>query len=54
MGNIASLKCCKMAGPMVAAVGGLLALFFAAWRSRPDKVFETDTNCEEAVITAEH
>ena len=53
VGNIASLKSCKMAGPVVVAVGGLLSLFFAAWSSRPDKFVE-NTNCEEAVTMAEH
>ena len=53
MGNIASLKSCKVAGAVVVAVGGLLSLFFAAWSSRPDKFVE-NINCEEAVIAAEH
>ena len=53
MGNTASLKCCKMAGPVVVPVGGLLLLFFAAWSSRPDEFVE-NTNCEDAVNTAEH
>ena len=53
MGNTASLKCCKMAGPVVVPVGGLLLLFFAAWSSRPDEFVE-NTNCEDAVITAKH
>ena len=42
-----------MAGPVVVPVGGLLLLFFAAWSSRPDEFVE-NTNCEDAVNTAEH
>ena len=53
VGNIASLKSCKVAGAVVVAVGGLFSLFFAAWSSRPDKFVE-NTNCEEAVIAANH
>ena len=46
VGNIASLKSCKVAGAVVVAVGGLFSLFFAAWSSRQDKFVE-NTNCEE-------
>ena len=53
LGNTAAIKGCKMAGPVVVAVGGLLLLFIAVWSSRQDKFVE-NTNCEEAVIAAEH
>ena len=53
LGNTTSLNSCKMAGPVVVAVGGLLLLFIAVWSSRQDKIVE-NTNCEEAVIAAEH
>ena len=53
VGNTASLKSCKIAGPVVLAVGGLLLLFIIVWSSRQDKIVE-HTICEEAVIAAEH
>ena len=53
LGNTASLKSCKMAGPVLVAVGGLLLLFIAVWSSRQDKIVE-NTICEEAVIAVEH
>jgi len=53
LGNTASVKSCKLAGPVAVAVGGLLLLFIAVWSSRQDKIVE-NTNCEEAVIAAEH
>ena len=53
VGNTASLKSCKIAGPVVMAVGGLLLLFITVWSSRQDKLVE-NTNCEETVIAAEH
>ena len=53
LGNTASLKSCKMAGPVLVAVGGLLLLFITVWSSRQDNFVE-NTNCEEAVIAAEH
>ena len=53
VGNTASLKSCKIAGPVVLAVGGLLLLFITIWSSRQAKLVE-DTICEEAVIAAEH
>ena len=53
VGNTASLKSCKIAGPVVLAVGGLLLLFIRVWSSRQDKIVE-NTICEEAVIAAEH
>ena len=52
VGNTASLKSCKIAGPVVMAVGGLLLLFITVWSSRQDKLVE-NTICEEAVIAAE-
>ena len=52
MGNTASLKSCKIAGPVIVAVGGLLLFFITVWTSRQDKLAE-NTNCEEAVIAAE-
>ena len=52
VGNTASLKSCKIAGPVVLAVGGLLLLFITVWSSRQAKIVE-NTNCEEAVIAAE-
>ena len=53
VGNTASLKSCKIAGPVLVAVGGLLLLFITIWSSRQDKLVE-NTICEEAVIAAEH
>ena len=53
VGNTASLKSCKIAGPVLVAVGGLLFLFITIWSSRQDKLVE-NTICEEAVIAAEH
>ena len=53
VGNTASLKSCKIAGPVLVAVGGLLLLFIAIWSSRQEKLVE-NTICEEAVIAAEH
>ena len=53
VGNTASLKSCKIAGPVLVAVGALLLLFIAIWSSRQDKIVE-NTICEEAVIAAEH
>ena len=53
VGNTASLKSCKIAGPVLVAVGGLLLLFITVWSSRQDKLVE-NTICEEAVIAAEH
>ena len=53
VGNTASLKSCKIAGPVLVAVGGLLLLFITVWSSRQDKIVE-NTICEEAVIAAEH
>ena len=53
VGNTASLKSCKIAGPVLVAVGGLLLLFITVWSSRQDKPGE-NTICEEAVIAAEH
>ena len=53
VGNTASLKSCKIAGPVVLTVGGLLLLFITVWSSRQDKIVE-NTICEEAVIVAEH
>ena len=53
VGNTASLKSCKIAGPVVVAVGGLLLLFITVWSSRQDKMTE-NTICEEAVIAATH
>ena len=52
VGNTASLKTCKIAGPVLVAVGGLLLLFITVWSSRQDKLVE-NTICEEAVIAAE-
>ena len=51
-GNTASLKSCKIAGPVIVAVGGLLLFFITVWSSRQDKLAE-NTDCEEAVIAAE-
>ena len=53
LGNVASIKSCKLAGPVAVAVGGLLLLFIATWSSRQGRAAE-NTNCEEAVIAAEH
>ena len=53
LGNTASIKGCKMAGPVVVALGGVLLLFVTVWSSRQNKLVE-NTNCEEAVIAAEH
>jgi len=53
LGNAASVKSCKLAGPVAVAVGGLLLLFIAIWSSRQGRVTE-NTICEEAVIAAEH
>ena len=53
VGNTASLKSCKIAGPVAVAVGGLLLLFITVWSSRNDKLVE-NTICEEAVIAAEY
>ena len=53
VGNTAALKSCKIAGPVVVAVGGLLLLFITVWSSRQGKLVE-NTICEEAVIAAEH
>ena len=52
VGNTASLKSCKIAGPVLVAVGGLLLLVITIWSSRQDKIVE-NTICEEAVIVAE-
>ena len=53
VGNTASIKSCKIAGPVIVTVGGLLLLFITIWSSRQGKVVE-NTICEEAVIAAEH
>jgi len=53
VGNTVSLKSCKIAGPVVVAVGGLLLLFIIVWSSQQDKMVE-NTICEEAVIAAAH
>ena len=53
VGNTASLKSCKIVGPVVLVVGGLLLLFITVWSSRQAKLVE-NTICEEAVIAAEH
>jgi len=53
VGNKASLKSCKIAGPVVVAVGGLSLLFITIWSTRQDKLVENAV-CEEAVIAAEH
>ena len=53
VGNTASIKSCKIAGPVAVAVGGLLLLFIVVWSSRQDKLVENSI-CEEAVIAAEH
>ena len=53
VGNTASLKSCKIAGPVIITVGGLLLLFITVWSSRKHKVVE-NTICEEAAIAAEH
>ena len=53
VGNTTSLKSCKIAGPVLVAVGGLLLLSITVWSSRQDKIVE-NTICEEAVIAAEH
>ena len=47
VGNTASLKSFKIAGPVIVAVGGLLLLFITVWSSRQDKLVE-NTICEEA------
>jgi len=52
LGNTASLKSCKMAGPVVVAVGGLLLLCITVWNPYQVKLAGT-TICEEAVIAAE-
>ena len=52
VGNTASVQSCKIAGPVVVAVGGLLLLFITVWSSRQDKLVE-NTICEEAMIAAE-
>ena len=57
VGNTASLKSCKIAGPVLVAVGGLLLLFITVWSSRQDNNNNNNgenTICEEAVIAAEH
>ena len=53
IGNITSLKGCKIAGPVVVAVGGLLLLCITVWSSRQVNL-AGNTICEEAVIAAEH
>jgi len=53
VGNKASLKSCKIAGPVVVAVGGLSLLFITIWSTRQDKLVENAV-CEEAVIATEH
>ena len=53
VGNAASVQSCKIASPVLVAVGGLLLLFITIWSSRQDKLVE-NTICEEAVIAAEH
>ena len=47
VGNTASLKSCKIAGPVIVTVGGLLLFFITVWSSRQDKLVE-NTICEEA------
>jgi len=51
VGNTASLKSIKIAGPVVVAVGGLLLLFVTIWSSRQGKLGE-NTSCQEAAIYA--
>jgi len=51
VGNTASLKSIKIAGPVVVAVGGLLLLFITIWSSRQGKL-DDNTSCEEATIYA--
>ena len=48
VGNTASLKSCKIAGPVVITAGGLLLLFITVWSSRKGQPTE-NTYCEEAV-----
>ena len=53
VGNTASLKSCKIAGPVVITAGGLLLLFITVWILRQDELNE-NTNCaEEPVNTNE-
>ena len=53
IGNTSSLKGCKMAGPVVVAVGGLLLVCITIWNSRQVKL-AGNTICEEAAVAAEH
>ena len=53
LGNTASVKSCKTAGPVLVTVGALLLLCITVWNSRQVNLSE-NTICEEAVIAAEH
>lgn len=47
VGNTSAIKSCKIAGPVVIAVGGLLLLAIIVWNSRQDQLTENDSeNCE--------
>ena len=47
VGNTASLNSCKIAGPVLIALGGLFLLFLTVWHNfRQDPLPET-TNCHE-------
>ena len=48
IGNTASLKSCKIAGPVVITVGGLLLLFIIIWSSRKGQHTDENVICEEA------
>ena len=47
VGNTALIKSCKIAGPVVITVGGLLLFFITASNSRQDLLIAENTNCEE-------
>ena len=48
IGNTASLKSCKIAGPVVITVGGLLLLFIIIGSSGKGHHTDENTTCEEA------
>ncbi len=53
-GNTASFKSCKIAGPVVLTVGGLLLLVITVCNLRQDRLLTENTNCaDEPVSTPE-
>lgn len=53
VGNSASFKSCKIAGPVVITAGGLFLLIFTVWNNFRQEPLPETTNCEEPENTRE-